>query len=74
MWFSSENSMECGRNSTTEKSGYFTGAVRNENTNCKGDGSFREIVCFSVLTERFLDRALLCLLITYLLNLPLACL
>jgi hypothetical protein len=45
---------------------YFTGAVRNENTNYKGFGSFRESVNFSVLTDKILDRDLLRLVIAYL--------
>jgi hypothetical protein len=36
--------------------GYFTGAVKNENTNCKGVGSFLTSVCF----EDFLESGLLC--------------
>jgi len=48
---------------------YFTGAVRNEKTSCKGGGvSLLESVGFAVLTERFLVRALMRLLIAYLLN------
>jgi hypothetical protein len=46
---------------------YFTGAVRNENTSCKGVGSaLLESVGFAVLTERFLVRDLMRLLIAYL--------
>ena len=44
---------------------YFTGAVRNENTSCKGFGM---AVCFAVFPERDLLRDLAGFLIAYLLN------
>jgi hypothetical protein len=47
---------------------YFIGAVRNENTSCKGVGSLGDIVGSSGWTDRFLVRDLLRLLIAYLLN------
>ena len=47
---------------------YFTGAVRNENINCKGVGSFPEAVCFEVFPVRALWRDLVGFLIADLLN------
>jgi hypothetical protein len=48
---------------------YLTGAVRNENTSCKGVGSSLLVsVGFADLPERFLVFDLLRLLIAYLLN------
>jgi hypothetical protein len=49
---------------------YFTGAVRNENTSCKGVGSFPESICFEVFPERDFLRDLAGFLMTHLLNLP----
>jgi hypothetical protein len=50
--------------------GYFTGAVRNENTNWKGVGPFRGRVCCVVFPERDLLRDLVRFLMAHLLNLP----
>jgi hypothetical protein len=47
---------------------YFTGAVRNEKTSCKGVGSLRESVRFSFVTDGFFVFDLLRLLIASLLN------
>jgi hypothetical protein len=47
---------------------YFTGAVRNENTICKGVGSFPEGICFEVFPDKILLRDLVGFLIAVLLN------
>ena len=47
---------------------YFTDAVRNENINCKGVGSFPEVVCFEVFPVRALWRDLVSFLIADPLN------